>query len=629
MYGPVTAARAFEDRRKAHVRLAQEHRAEAERALELENRISALRLASFLVAAIATYSAFTGGGWPAIATSFAAAATFVAGVIAHARVSARRSRELARQRTHERNLARIAGRCPGRQGGDLVEADHAYARDIDVVGEDSLVARIDVSHTALGAKALVAALCEGCSPEEAAARRLAVQELVDRLEWRRELEVAASHDGEWATDLDAEPFLRFTELPSLFAKHAWLRPVLFVLPLVTIAGITAAQLEITGSWAWLAPVTAQLVLLWWSKEPVHRALDWVTARLGFAESFLGMMQLLESESFESPRLQELQQTLRAGEHRASEHMGRLSRYESFAQLRTQGPVYLVVNATTLWDLFCLERLEKFNAEVGPHCRAWFEALAELELLCSLATLADTDPDARFPELAQDGPLELKGVLHPLLAPDARIANDLRLEGPSSAAVITGSNMAGKSTLLRAVGLNVALARAGGPVCAESARVPWVRLRASMRIEDSLQRGASYFRAELNKLQSVVSDLHETPPVLFLLDEVLRGTNSHARSVGAAAVVKHLLRAGSLGLVATHDTALARLEQDPAFDVHNHHFTDVFEDGEMSFDYQLREGVVKTSNALELLRMAGIEVEDEADDDDEAGGEGAESGTTRG
>jgi DNA mismatch repair ATPase MutS len=171
-------------------------------------------------------------------------------------------------------------------------------------------------------------------------------------------------------------------------------------------------------------------------------------------------------------------------------------------------------------------------------------------------------------------------------------------------------MAGKSTLLRAIGLNIALAHAGGPVVAKRLSVPRVRLRASMRANDDLQRGASYFHAELEKLRGVVADADASPPVFFLLDELLRGTNAHARHLGARSVLTHLLDRRATGVVATHDIALSKLEEEQPERVQNAHFTDVMKDGEMTFDYQLKPGVVKTSNALRLLKMAGIEVPDD-------------------
>jgi DNA mismatch repair ATPase MutS len=280
-----------------------------------------------------------------------------------------------------------------------------------------------------------------------------------------------------------------------------------------------------------------------------------------------------------------------------------------AQLRTQGPVYLVVNVLTLWDLHCLRGIEGWLTRVGPSTERWFAAIGELEMLCSLATLRHEDPGTTFPEIDENGDAGLScvGIAHPLLKPDSRVENDLSLPGAGSVAIVTGSNMAGKSTLLRAVGLNTALALAGGPVCARAFRLPIVRLRASMRVEDDLQRGASYFHAELEKLKSIIASLDRSPRVLFLLDELLRGTNARARSQGARAVVEHLIQRGALGLVATHDVALSDLEAEHPGRAHNCHFTDVFEHGEMRFDYRLRPGPVRTSNALRLLAMAGVDV----------------------
>jgi DNA mismatch repair ATPase MutS len=247
--------------------------------------------------------------------------------------------------------------------------------------------------------------------------------------------------------------------------------------------------------------------------------------------------------------------------------------------------------------------------VGPECERWFAAVGKLELLASLATLRHVDPLTCYPTLrAPGGAIQVRALAHPLLPTTARVANDVEVGGPGHVLIVTGSNMAGKSTLLRALGLNVALALAGGPVCAAEMTLPLVRLRASMRIDDSLQRGASYFHAELSRLRMVVAELDHGAPVLFLLDELLRGTNAKARHQGARAVILHLLGRGALGVVATHDIALSALAEELPNRAHNVHFTDVFEQGEMRFDYKLREGVVKTSNALRLLRLAGIDVE---------------------
>jgi hypothetical protein len=398
-------------------------------------------------------------------------------------------------------------------------------------------------------------------------------------------------------------------MPRVFAPRPWLKPLAIVMLSATAGSFVLSQLGMISSRIFWLCLFAQGVLLWKLSGEVHATLDLITARIGFAQAYENMLRLLEEEGWKSPFMVALRSGLDVKGSPPSTHMARLARYEGYGQLRTQGPVYLVVNVLTMWDLFCLERIERFVDDVGPHCERWFRAIGEVEQLSSLATLHHVDPDTTFPTLVDktDG-LVAEGLVHPLIPVGSRIENSLSPLVPGGALIVTGSNMAGKSTLLRALGLNVALALAGGPVCARKLVLPLVRLRASMRIEDSLQRGASYFHAELTRLRMVVGDLDRDPPVLFLLDELLRGTNARARHQGARAVLLHLLSRGAMGLVATHDIALSELEEEQPGKVGNVHFTDVFEHGEMKFDFKLRQGVVRTSNALRLLAMAGVEVE---------------------
>jgi MutS domain V len=576
------------------------------------NRISLFRLISFFAAGAAAVSGFRQGSSLALALGGLLGLVFFAAVVWHARVIERKHTVEVRIAIHQRHLKRIAGNWQDlpSTGAGTVAPTHPYASDIDLTGPGSLFQRIDVSQTREGERALARALCESVPWELAKARQPAVLELSEKETLREELETLGSVRQQREQKLDHAPFLALLKLPPVFAPRPWLRPLMIGMVSVTLSLLVASQLDLLpGQLVWLM-CFAQGALLWSLREPVHGSLNVLTARLGFAQSYQAMLRTIEREQFRAAHLASLQERLRVQDRKASQLMERLARYEGFAQLRTQGPLYIVLNVLTLWDLFCLERIEQFLREVGPHCEDWFRVVGELELLCSLATLQHIDVAARLPELRDtDVALHAGGMVHPLLSSSSRVANDLTLDGPGSALIVTGSNMAGKSTLLRAVGLNVALALAGGPVCARAFSVSRFRLRASMRIDDSLQRGASYFHAELTRLRMVVGTLDEGPPVLFLLDELLRGTNAHARHQGARAVLLHLLERGALGLVATHDVALSELEQELPGKVHNVHFTDVFEGGEMRFDYTLRQGVVKTSNALRLLKLAGIEVPD--------------------
>jgi hypothetical protein len=576
------------------------------------NRISLFRLLTFFGAA----SALVAGLRQAMPLAFLVAVVvglvFFAAVAWHARVIDKKRGVEVRIEINQRHLKRIAGHWQDlpSTGQGLIDPSHPYASDIDLTGTGSLFQRIDVSQTREGERALASALSEPAPWHLIEARHPAVLELTGKPEFREDIEALGSVRQQRGEKLDHSPFMALFSLPSVFATRRWLKPTMFALVSITATVLVLVQLDVLPSLAIWACVLVQGALLYALREPVHGALDLLTARLGFAQAYQALLLDIEREPFSAPYLQGLQRRLRSQGSTASTLMTRLSRYEGFAQLRTQGPLYIVLNLLTLWDLFCLERIESFAKDVGPHCADWFKVVAELELLCSFATLHHVDTDSILPKLEDDHiGLRAEGLLHPLLPYAARVANDLELPGSGTTLLVTGSNMAGKSTLLRSVGLNVALALAGAPVCARSFSVSLVRLRASMRIDDSLQRGASYFHAELTRLRMVVGELESGPPVLFLLDELLRGTNAHARHQGARAVLLHLLARGAFGLVATHDVALAELEDELPGQVQNVHFTDVFEDGEMRFDYTLREGVVKTSNALRLLAMAGIEVPD--------------------
>jgi DNA mismatch repair ATPase MutS len=272
-------------------------------------------------------------------------------------------------------------------------------------------------------------------------------------------------------------------------------------------------------------------------------------------------------------------------------------------------LFAPVSLLLLWGTQIAFALEAWRARCGHELVGWLEALGELEALCDLAAHAFEHPADCFPELVAAGPVfDARGLGHPLL-PDARcVRNDLALDRDHALVVISGSNMSGKSTLLRSVGTAVAMALAGAPVRATRLRLSPLALGASIRVQDSLQEGASRFFAELLCLRRVVASTNGPLPLLFLLDEILQGTNSHDRQIGASALVRGLVARGAIGLVTTHDLALTRMVDALAPRARNAHFADELRDGEMHFDYRLAEGVVRRSNALALMRSVGLELD---------------------
>lgn len=583
------------------------HAAEVDRLEGRSRTISLLRLVFFLAMVVVGSAGFSQGSWALVLVGVGLAAVFGILVAVHARSASARHEAEARQGVHARHLLRVSGRSTELPPAGAAPVDHAYATDIDLVGEDSLQQRIDVSRTVSGEITLSRWLLSAAAPDEVRRRQEAVSELARDLDFRESLEAfgARAYGDE---KLDAAPFLKFTERPPLVRGP--LVPLIFVLPLAFIGLATASALGYVPRAAWMVALAVQAALAFSMGARVIDVFQLVAARRGYVESLQRMLVLIEQQSFESEKLQDLAQRVRVGGRPPSAYMARLDRWAGLAEFYTQFPLHFFVNLAVLWDLHVLLRLEKWNRDVGQGLAGAFTALGEIEALASLATLQAGDPSAVFPELPEEAmPFEAIGLAHPILAADTRVPNDVTLPlARGSALIVTGSNMAGKSTLLRSVGLNIALAFAGGPVIAERMRISPLRLRASMRIDDSLQRGASYFHAELGKLRSVVEDAEDSPPIFFLLDELLRGTNARARHLGARAVLRHLLDRDANGITATHDIALSRLEEEHPQSVRNVHFTDVMEDGEMLFDYRLRDGVVKTSNALRLLQMAGVEVD---------------------
>jgi DNA mismatch repair ATPase MutS len=295
-------------------------------------------------------------------------------------------------------------------------------------------------------------------------------------------------------------------------------------------------------------------------------------------------------------------------------MRALNRILGFADLRRGAALlHFPIQAFTLWDFHWLFALEKWRRRSGSRVRGWFEAAGEIDALSCLAAIRYDNPDWCFPTIGDVPSYRAEGLGHPLISGSRRVPNDVEVGPRGSVLLITGSNMSGKSTLLRAIGVNAVLAEAGAPVCARTLRMPPCDIQTSIRIQDSLERGVSYFMAALARLKGVVDAAERNradgqPRVVFyLLDEILQGTNSAERGIAVQAVAQHLLDAGAIGAMTTHDLNLAGEEP-----LKSHaklvHFTEVVDErGEMSFDYQLREGIATSRNALRLMRLIGIGV----------------------
>ena len=556
---------------------------------------------------------------------------FAALVVLHARVHAAKERQLAAARFHERALARMAGkwRAFPSMGERWALETHPYAGDLDVFGKSSLFQLLDATSTRFGEEVLARWLSagDGASPaagEDAAKdfaaaireRQAAVKDLAPRVTVREELAVVGSllDDGK----PDPRPFVMWAGQAVAAPGQGlpgWLRLIAVLLPVITVGTAVAASSGLAPRAAFLAPFVLCLVVLGALRPRLGPILEAASSKETALARYAGMLAILENEPFEAPALIALQKRLRESGASATKEMASLSRIVGFLDARNNEVFRFFIGPMLMWDLWCALALDRWRSRAGRVAFGWFRALAELEALASLAGFAFERPDHIFPEIVAEPVIEAITLGHPLIEADKRVSNDVTMAGPGHALVVTGSNMSGKSTLLRAVGINVVLANAGAPVCAKSMRVGRLIVATSMRVSDSLDEGTSRFYAELKKLKLVLDLARKAKKgelqgsLLFLLDEILHGTNTRERLIGARAILRELLKLGAMGAVSTHDLGLGDLEGEMPEQVRNIHFEEQVAGDVMTFDYKLRTGIVQSSNALRLMKIVGLDVID--------------------
>ena len=526
-------------------------------------------------------------------------------LVVHARVLNRAERGRRAHRLYQRGLERLAGRWAGTgMDGSRFLDDHPYARDLDLFGRGSLFELIDTARTEAGEETLAGWLKSGAAIDEVRARQAGVDELRGRLDFREELAVLAdegsvSRTGAVARWAASAPIGIGPLVPLLFGICA---AVLLGLAVLAYQGIVSWSLVL----GWLL---VEAALVWGSR----RRTQLVTARVGKPADDLAIMtellERVEREPLAAPRLGAVQAALQAGGVRASRAVRRLTHLVSLHESSTHNLLFMPFTMALLVPEHLAIAIDRWHARHGPAVAGWLRALGELEALAAIATYASEHPGDPFPEIIDAGPVFHASVLgHPLMTDEVSVRNDVRLGGDApQVIVVSGSNMSGKSTLLRAIGTNVVLALAGAPVRAAALRLSPLAVGATLRIEDSLQAGHSRFYAEIVRIRGIVDIARGPIPLLFLLDEILHGTNSFDRRIGAEGIVRALAGCGAIGLVTTHDLALTELPPLLGSRAVNMHFEDRLENGVMVFDYRMRPGVVEHSNALALMRAIGLDV----------------------
>ncbi len=534
-----------------------------------------------------------------------AALAFVAAVVLHGRT--RRRRELMRRRvTHyEENLARLAEQWMeiGNTGERYRDPDHMYCDDLDVFGRGSLFQLLCRARTRVGEDRLAAWLKTGTEKPTVVARQASVTELSNNVGLREEL---ALLDARVSEKFDHECLRRWAMEPGLPLPRS-VRSVAVLLSVLAVAAMLGWGFFRTGPSPLVVVLLVEVPFLFLLRHRVLAVVRDMDEAEGSLEILSQVLTLIEKQQFDSDFLKGVQQRLRVEGQPPSRTVQQLATRVGYLNNSLRNQFFIPIAVVLCLPIHLAHAIEIWRATVGRHIGDWLDAVGDFEAVVSLSGLAFERPGYTMPVIS-DEPTVLRAVAigHPLLPAGECVRNTVELSDQQRLLLISGSNMSGKSTLLRTIGTNTVLALAGAPVNAERLEVSVLRVATAMRVSDSLQEGKSLFFAVLGRLKRVVDLAREGAPLLFLLDEILQGTNSHDRRIGAEAVIRSLMSYQTIGMVTTHDLALTEIASMIPGAV-NVHFADTLDNGRMTFDYQLRPGVVRKSNAIELMRLVGLDV----------------------
>ena len=522
----------------------------------------------------------------------------------HSRVL--RSQELANRSVqfYERGLARIEDRWAGtgETGERFNDPHHVYAADLDLFGNVSLFQLLSTARTRVGEERLAEWLLSPSNIDEIRKRNAAITELRDEVALREDLAVL----GEDArVGVHPAELVKWAESPEKLGRAwmRWLAPALAVL--AVLGAIVWAVWD--NSAIFVAVVVIEAIFTYGLRKALDPVLHGTEHAFRDLDLLAGVLQRVESHKFRGAHLQALQQELVSSGVTAHQAIARLrtlvdlinSRHDMFVR---------IIDAPLMYTIQVAYAAERWRQAHGRAVRRWLGIVGDMEALLSFAAYSFEHPEDPFPEIVEgSASFEANGLGHPLLSAAICVRNDISITEPTRVLLVSGSNMSGKSTLQRAVGVNVILAMAGAPVRASRIRLSTLQIGASIRINDSLQEGSSRFYAEITRLRQIVDCARGNPPLLFLLDELLQGTNSKDRRIGGEGIVRALVSRGAIGIVSTHDLALTDIGGSLDGHLRNVHFQDELTNGRMTFDYTLRDGIVTKSNGLELMRSIGLDV----------------------
>ncbi|HEX3397706.1 MAG TPA: hypothetical protein VHS76_13460 [Steroidobacteraceae bacterium] len=567
----------------------------------LNSRIESIRLgvgALFLIVAWACLGpAGFNAGWLSLPV-----AVFVGLLVYHQRIRNRRTQAQRAVDFHQAGLDRICDQWSGQgtTGARFHVPHHIYGDDLDLFGNDSLYQLLCAARTQLGENILARWLLAPADIQTIRARHASIADLRTRFDFRESMAI----DGDsLKIDLHPETLDAWARAPNQL-DYSWIR---WSAPL--LAGLCVGAIVIWAVWDLLYPLLAIIILEaalgYFLRKPIHSAITAVESAFEDLKGLSVLLKLIEGQGFAAPSLRDLQSRLSSHSQGASTAIAKLATIVNFVEAR-RNPILAPFMLLLMYPLQTALAAERWRSAHGAVIHSWLEVLGEFEALLSLAQYAYEQSADPFPEFLDAAPAFIAtGLGHPLIPAAVRVCNDVAIAGKTRVLLVSGSNMSGKSTLLRTVGINTVLAMAGAPVRAKSLRLTPLQIGASIRINDSLHEGSSRFYAEITRLRQLFEP--SALPLLFLLDELLQGTNSADRRIGAQGLIRALLKRSAIGLISTHDLALTDIAGLQPGAIENVHFRDELIDGKLKFDFKLQPGIVTKSNGIELMRSIGLDV----------------------
>ncbi len=572
-------------------------------------KLSRLRLLCFTLAvALPVFLLYKKLNLPALCTFLPLIVLFAFLVSRHEAIKKKLIRLEHLQAINGEYLDRITGKWHGfpDSGEEWLDPEHPYAADINLFGKKSLFQLVNCAGTFMGRKRLAELLLNPPESDRAIlGRQKAVSALTGLTEFRQQLQVDARLMK--GPKSNPEPLLSF-----LSEGHTQRDPwyihglLLYGMPLCTlltaVLGIVAQPFFY---YFMLSLIIVQFLLFGLTYGSSSSRLKNLYGYKNQMETYSDIIRRISGEDFGEEELNRLKASFTGGEYSAARGLRQLSVLADCIDMKYGPLLYFLLNAVFLWDLHCLRALNRWKRENGAKVRAWLEALGEMEALSSLSVVAEINPAVCYPQFAEKGPVfTARGLGHIFIPADKRAVNDVSVK--NGIAIITGSNMSGKTTLLRTIGISLVLAYSGAPVPAGSLTLSLMSLYTSMRNTDDLGAGISTFYAELLRIKKIAERARVREPMLFLIDEIFKGTNSKDRIEGARRVLKSLVRPWITGLISTHDYELCDLEKENPLHFENYHFVETYKDNTIHFDYRLHRGRCTTSNAIYLIKMLGID-----------------------